>query len=448
MQPATPTSDERIRAALATADRRRRYRAASARIWRAAPIAAAALLAFAALARWIGWSPAVPLAALTAAGIALVVFLLVSRRDRPISDAVAAAIDSDAGLGGELRSASWFAGRDRRDDWAALHVDRAADRVHGVDWVQLYPPPRARHARVATSVLVVATVALALVFPTRSFNPAASARGREVKLGPDPATSKLPPELLKELAELLAAADAGTLARDGKQLDADQMRDLLDHLKQMRDREDLKNLAHTLSDEAQRTSAQELKALAERLNKAAQLTEQSREFQQAVEQLARELSEAAEIEEDMQQALAAAAESDGQQSEASAQAAKIDDASIQAIKEPQAGAAGSGVVMMSNQESMGAASPGFGAGGAGSATGEGGVPQIEQVLRQELIEANKDQTGANVDSEVRRKTEQGHANVTFTRGSSGKSDRSRAEAPAPVPEARRTNVQRYFTRKP
>ena len=65
-----------------------------------------------------------------------------------------------------------------------------------------------------------------------------------------------------------------------------------------------------------------------------------------------------------------------------------------------------------------------------------------------MIEANKDHDGANVDSEVRRKTEQGQASVTFTRGSSVKSDKSRAEAPAPVPEARRTNVQRYFTRKP
>ncbi len=299
--------------------------------------------------------------------------------------------------------------------------------------------------------MVAATIALALVFPNRSFNPAASVRGREVKLGPDPAAARspLPPELQKQLAELLAAAEAGTLSRDGKQLDAAQIRDLLEHLKQIRDREELKELARTMNADSERTSAQELKALAERLKKAAPLTEQSRDFQKAVEDLARELSEAAEIEEDMEQALAAAASSGEQEkADASAQASKIDEATIQAMKEPQGGASGSGVLMMSNQESLGAAPPGFGAGGAGSAAGEGGAPAIEQVLRQELIEANKDHDGANVDSEVRRKTEQGQASVTFTRGSSVKSDKSRAEAPAPVPEARRTNVQRYFTRKP
>jgi hypothetical protein len=443
-----PTSGERVRAALATADRRRRQRAASARIWRVAPVAAAALLALAALSRAIGWSPAVPLVALAGAGIVLAAVLLLVRRVRPVSDAAAAAIDTDAGLRGELRSASWFAGRQQQDDWAALHVDRAADRVHAVDWIELYPPVRAPRAGIATSVMVVATIALALVLPGRSFNPAASARGREVTLGPDPAARPLPPDLQKQLAELLAAAEAGTLTRDGKQLDPDQLRDLLEHLKQMSDRQDLKDLAHAMNADTKRTSAQEMKALAERLKKASEISEQSREFQKAVEDLARELSEAAELEEDMEQALAAAAQSEEQQPGAAGQSAKMDEASIQAMKEPQAGASASGMVMMSDQQSMGAAPPGFGAGGAGSATGEAGMPAIEQALRQEMIEASKDQDGANVDSEVRRKTEQGQASVTFTGGSSGKSDRSRAEAPAPVPEARRTNVQRYFTRKP
>ena len=93
--------------------------------------------------------------------------------------------------------------------------------------------------------------------------------------------------------------------------------------------------------DSERTSAQELKALAERLKKAAPLTEQSRDFQKAVEDLARELSEAAEIEEDMEQALAAAAASgDQEKADASAQASKIDEATIQAMKEPQGGASG------------------------------------------------------------------------------------------------------------
>ena len=48
---------------------------------------------------------------------------------------------------------------------------------------------------------------------------------------------------------------------------------------------------------------------------------------------------------------------------------------------------------------------------------------------------------------VRRKTEEGQATAAFTNSAAGKSDRSRASAPPDVPESRRIDVQRYFTRK-
>lgn len=453
MEHATPpAANERVRAAIAAADRRRRRRAASTNIWRAAPIVAAASLLVAAVSRWAGWPSAFPLGVLAAALLALALYLLFSRRDRTISDAVAATIDTDAGLGGELRSASWFAGRDTRDGWANLHVDRAADRLRSVDWAQLYPPVRAPRARAATSLMVVATLALAIVFPDRPVDSMASARGNEVRLKPDSTNANaLPPELQKQLEDLLAAAERGTLDIEGNPVSAVEMRELLDRLRQLRERAELKELAHAMNADPRGSSAQEMMALAERLRLAGEKNEASREFRKAVEDLARNLSEAASAEQAEAERARAAASMEGQQPGAGGQTSastEIDEATIQTVKEAQSAAGGAGVVMMSNQEAPGgAASPGFGAGGSGSSTGEARMAEIEQALRQETIEANRDQAGANVDSEVRRKTEQGHATVTFTRGSSGKSDKSRAAAPAPVPEARRTDVQRYFIRK-
>jgi hypothetical protein len=72
-----------------------------------------------------------------------------------------------------------------------------------------------------------------------------------------------------------------------------------------------------------------------------------------------------------------------------------------------------------------------------------------QALRKELIEASADMQGQNVKKEedIRRKTEQGKSTLGFSRVAPGAFERSRADAPPAVPEARRALVQRYFIRK-
>jgi hypothetical protein len=75
------------------------------------------------------------------------------------------------------------------------------------------------------------------------------------------------------------------------------------------------------------------------------------------------------------------------------------------------------------------------------------MPDFEQALRRETVDASADTPGANVLSEVRRKTEHGQATVAFSHSASGPSDASRAAAPPAVPEGRRASVQTYFTRK-
>jgi hypothetical protein len=105
-------------------------------------------------------------------------------------------------------------------------------------------------------------------------------------------------------------------------------------------------------------------------------------------------------------------------------------------------------MMPSAGSQEGAGPPGGGVGGGAGSDNAAGTAANLEALKQEVVEASQDDTGDNVDAEIRRKTEHGDATVAFTRSGATASDRSRAAAPPPVPEARRSDVQTYFIRKP
>src|SRR5215204_2518102 len=145
--PAPSAASEAVRTALSAAARQRRVREVSAVVWRVAPAIAAAAMALAIIRRWTLWSPWLPLMVLVLGGATLVTYVLAAVRRHAVSDAVAAGVDEDAGLRGELRSASWFAGREHRDSWAEHHLQRAAARLETLKWATLYPSVRAPRAR-------------------------------------------------------------------------------------------------------------------------------------------------------------------------------------------------------------------------------------------------------------------------------------------------------------
>ena len=118
-----PSAGELVRAGLKTASRRRRLHETSRQFWKAAPIVAAASLIFAAIGLLAGWATVVALGILGLGFAGLMAYTVVRRRDRALSDTVAAGIDRDAGLGGELRSAAWFAAHETRDVWTDFHLD-------------------------------------------------------------------------------------------------------------------------------------------------------------------------------------------------------------------------------------------------------------------------------------------------------------------------------------
>jgi hypothetical protein len=191
-----------------------------------------------------------------------------------------------------------------------------------------------------------------------------------------------------------------------------------------------------------------MKALADRLRRAGEINPDVLEFRKTVEQLAKNLSEAAAAEEaDTQNARNVPPSQEAGDLKPSSSGSGPNEPTIQSLKESQAAAGADSVMMMTNKDANAAGPPGFGMGGSGSTSGEAKPTNIEAVLRQETIEANADTKGPNVEAQVRRKTEEGQATATFTHAAAGPSDRSRAAAPPPVPEGRRSELQRYFIRK-
>src|SRR5215831_4647358 len=172
-------SEIQLQDAVARADRARRARETGHRLWAAAPLAAVVCFAVAVAGRFRGWTPAVTLLVLAVSAIALVLYVIVSRRRRALSDTDVSHIDADAGLHGELRSAHWFALAHERDDWIHFHLARAAERVRAVDWAGLYPPPAAGRAKLATGLLATAAIVLAVLIPGRAGVVASDARAAE-----------------------------------------------------------------------------------------------------------------------------------------------------------------------------------------------------------------------------------------------------------------------------
>jgi hypothetical protein len=424
--------------AAARAARLRRARKASRRVWRVAPAVAAAAVVAAVFVRWRGapalWSLAIPAAA--AAG--LVLYTLLMRCQPQVSDALASAIDHDAHLGGELRSAAWFAARGRVEPWISFHVARAAERIAAVEFAAVYPPIRARRARIATVLLAVAAIAILATLPRRVLLSASTGAAPAVKPGaaavvvPDSAPQDLP----KELEALLAAIENGTLAA---QLAAGNpaLQDALSKLSMLNDPAALAALAKALS--AQMTDPEAMKALAERAKRDAALAPQQ-DVKNALEDLASKLSQP-DSDKD------SAGFEAGDETQAG-DTARLSTTPSESTRDANA-IAGLGMLTMSNEGAAGAdAPPGMGVGGGSSpTTGKGTMPEIANALRHETIEANEDDVTGGVHTDTRRKTEHGTVTAVFTRASAAAFENGRATVPPAIPESRRAGMQTYFARK-
>ena len=432
-------------AAIAAAARRRRAREASRLLWRIAPIVAGATVCVALYVRWKYGPPLLPLALLIGFAAGWLFYAYGQRRFVRVTDSTAAAIDLDARLGGELRSAAWFAtSRQTEDPWAAFHVDRAAERLESVDLGQLYPPVAARRARVATGVLVALVAFLVATFPERPR--AVQTFG---KTAPDTVLQRTPPgsldglpaELPQELLDLLEAIESGTLAPPD--LADAAMQGMLTQLRALKDPKALAALARALAAERQGgNTAAAMKELADRTRRDAAMMPPS-DIRDALDELSRKLSDPArELD------TAGLEESDEAQAEEQG-GANLDPPPPQSSRDASA-IAGLGMVTLSNQDASDPnAPPGVGAGGtSANPSVPATAPKVAEALRHEIIEAHEEDVSADVQTDTRRKTERGRAATTFTGSRAATFDGARTAAPLPVPETRRAGIQSYFTRKP
>ena len=434
-------TDQRVLSAVIAAVRQRRVRETSRLLWRIAPVTAAVVLVLAIAVRWVRASPIIPLGVLVAACLVWAVVAFVRRRVDRVSDQAAAAIDDEVHLEGELRSAAWFASNGTADPWAEYHLEHAARRLESIDFANHYPPVRAPRARIATGVMIVAALLLALIFPER---PRAGSARPDTPLAPmahkvaPVAVEGLPTELPQDLEDLLAAIENGTLPSNPA--DA-ALLNTLKNLQSIKDPKALAALARALAgNPVQLDDKAAMKDLADRAGHDADMTKSS-EVKDTLDQLAKKLSEP-----DSERDSAGFEKSDDAQQPNGG----VDLAGPSQSMRDTSAIAGIGMVAISKQDSAQTdAPPGVGAGGTSSGTPNGGgtMPDIAAALRHEVVEAHEDDVSGDVHSDDRRKTEHGSAATAFTHSAAGQSDGSRAVAPPTVPESRRAGLQTYFTRK-
>jgi hypothetical protein len=440
------TSAELVRAQMAQAVRARRSRETVRVLARIAPVGAAIALVAAAIGRFLGWRPVLPLSLLAALAVGLGVYVLVQRRVRAVSDVIAAGVDADAGLGGELRSAHWFASQEAPTAWPLFHLERAAARVGAVAWSQVYPPVRAHRAWATTALLVVAALALTVhVLPAK---PAPASMAAVLAGAAADAGVILPPDFAKKLQDLLAGAEAGTLSA----ADARRLADLNAILKKIDPNSDpqLADLLKRLQAAAAKAATDQKPASASDLAKMGDASKTPDDLKAAMEDLASKLANGQTAEKPDGSFNEAPKLNEGQFGKASSQAqasqANAVQAAVQLVREA-ASDPGQGQPMLGGGAMGGDSSAGRG-GNAGAKTGAALAALKAEALRKELVEANADMAGANVTKEdLRRKTEQGKSVLAFTHVAAATTvDKSRAAAPPPVPDARRALVQSYFIR--
>jgi hypothetical protein len=452
--PPTNAPDPALRAKIASIDRLRRSRASVALIARLAPYAAGLGLVLSLAARWFGWSWAVPGVYLGTAVAALIATLTWGRRSLEVSDASATAIDAHAGLKGELHSAHWFAAHEaphaegdaEPGQWAAFHVAQASGKIDATDWSSLYPPVRAAKQWLASGALGAVAV-IALINGPRSTAAILAEQGLSPEQAAMAKLDMLPADIQKKIDELLAAIKSGELSAEAARLKVDEIRALLDKLNAAEEAKakgealDNKNVGN--SDDPD----DELSKKAEELADAsAGLPE---DVKWSIDDLAARLANADATKRETNKDNASASEKTGEKGNASDEAEKSDmaqAAGMQMVREAASDAA-EGQMMNGGGGAMGGDSR-PGAGGNQGGQGEGKLAALKEALRQEMIQAQADQLGApNIDTEIRRKTEESKAKVGFSRVATPTSfDRSRAALPPPVPEAHRSLLQRYFHR--
>ena len=443
---------------------------------RAAPIAAAVCAVVAAGARWTGWSGSLSLAVLRIA-------VGGARRLRPKRPPrardlrrTAVEIDGLAHLGGELRSASWFAratakrspstpipNHRRPDSWVDYHLDARGRTAagHGLD--RALPAgsganaPR-RRRRCSPSSSRWSWRCRWPAAPASMRSGSATGAARSARPRPTPSLRLAAAELLKTApgapqegrargqARGDGRADRGRVPRSAgearcgegsPEAEQDAKRGLDPNAKKMG------------------AQAQELKDLAERLKRAATIDvadprSARRDDRGRGEALRDEREASASSPKDPKEAIGRRRGAPGgRRASEERTPSKFDDSSIKSVKDASAGGGVGRHHDVGRRSARARRKPGsVSAAHPSGRKGGGTMPDLGAALQEGNHRGVQGRHGREDHLDNRRKTERGTATVALQRPLPPAAfEKGRATAPPAVPEKRRAAVQTYFIRK-
>jgi len=431
-----------VRTVVADAARRRQSLAALRQVARWAPIVAAGLAGIALVARVAAWPGLLVIALLVAAALAAGGYLARARRHQASTDVMAAAIDHDAGFGGELRSAHWFATRQAADPWTSFHLGHAARRVQDTNWATVYPPVRATRAWIATAALTLLSVLIPFTLPGRApFWPGALS----ATSAPVLSLESLPEELRQQVVDAVVAVTKGEISAEDAvatllQSDAfnalppDAQRQVAELLQKARLDGSSKVFAgatgEAVSAEAARWAKENLDMLYTGKDDPADPGDKP--FTSEKQEQSDKRNEYTED---------GASGGEGEASDFQS--------STRVRMKPQGNPESSQPMPMTGApDASGEAGSSFGGKHGDVRYGTTKASELAAAFRQEIVEADMNTNGSSRESDARRRTEQSRSALTYTRVAGQVSfDRARVDAPRSVPEARRPLVERYFVRE-
>lgn len=437
---------EDILTAAAHAERLRRRRLRTRWLVRVLPPSAGALVVVAALVRTLGWPIADFWIALVALALAMAVGAWITGRPAEVDDAAASALDADAKLGGELRSAHWFASRTDGDAWSAFHLSQAATRLDGVEWAAVYPPPATARAWAASLALVLVSIAVVSMsaWPgsRRAGGPGGAGDGGTIEAGATTG-SALPADVQKEIDELIKAIQNGSIALQDARAKLNALRDQvanLDPKKQQELADAMK--ASQVSDFNADDPDPAIEELAKKVAEAAKEGELPQDLKWSLQDLAAKLNQAARPDAPAEKTRSG----ESQQMTGNGQPPDGAQTSMQMTKSAGADAQSTQVLTTNAPMSAGNAEA------RGQQQAENVARAVDGVtvagLKRETIEANEDSQGENILTEARRKSEQSRSKMGFSHVAPlATYDKSRAVAPPAPPDALLPLIRQYFIRR-
>jgi hypothetical protein len=428
--------------AVTRAEHLRRRRLVTRALLRVGPAAAGALLVTAALVRLAHLPLAVFWTALALLLVAVAVFAVIKGRVPAITDSSAAKIDADAGLAGELRSAHWFASHPEADPWTTFHVDRASQRVESVSWPAVYPPISTARAWAGSGVLAAAAIAVVL---TSAWPLAKGTNAVNAKAAAGKNAAGIPTDLQNQIDELLKAVQNGSLPMDAARMKLADLRNALANLDPKTQAAMAKAAADAMKNGGKDAGKDDpAKSLADRAEKAAANPSLPQDMKWSMEDLASKLKYAGMPQEKNegesgQEAKAPNSNQQNQQGDA-----KPGDAAMQMTRTTATDAQSS--QMMASTMSPMASERGPNGEQKKGKTGE--PLDLKGAMRKETIEADSDTQGTNVLAELRKKSEQQHSTLGFSRVAPlAAYDKSHAAPPPPPSDAVRPLLKQYFIRR-